>query len=135
MSGQVQSPAHTHVLPLRLYLTVGAALLVLTLTTVWVSTIDFGPYNLVIAMIIAATKALLVAFFFMHLFYDSKLYFIIFGTAVTFLAIFIIFTMFDTQGRGDVNAIQSRPIQEKAAMYDRPASGAATQSADSTESK
>lgn len=122
------SQGHLHILPLKVYLSVGAALLVLTAVTVWVSTFDFGPYNLVVAMIIAAIKGLLVAFFFMHLFYDSKLYFSIFAFAIAFLAVFIVFTMFDTQARADIYEIQAQPIQPKAAMYDNlpaaPAHGA-----------
>ncbi|PWB73664.1 cytochrome-c oxidase [candidate division GN15 bacterium] len=110
---------HGHVLPLRVYLTVGAALFVLTGITVWVSTFNLGPYNLVVAMIIAATKGLLVAFFFMHLFYDNKLYFMIFGFAIAFIAIFIVLTMFDTQARADVNPIEGRVIQPEAAIYEQ----------------
>ena len=110
---------HPHILPLNVYLTVGASLLCLTAVTVWVSTFDFGAYNLVVAMIIAAVKGLLVAFFFMHLFYDSKLYFSIFAFAIAFLAVFIVFTMFDTQARAGIYEIQAQPIQPNAAMYDQ----------------
>jgi cytochrome c oxidase subunit 4 len=125
---------HHHILPLKLYLTVGAMLLALTGITVWVSTFDFGPYNLVVAMIIAAIKGLLVAFFFMHLYYDSKLYFSIFAFAIAFLAVFIVFTMFDTQTRAEVNEIEGKTIQPKAAMYDSlPA--APQHGADSSEHK
>jgi cytochrome c oxidase subunit IV len=106
-----------HILPLRVYLGVGAALLVFTFITVYVSTFDFGEWNLVVAMVIAATKALLVAFFFMHLYYDSKVYFSIFIGALLFLAIFITFTMFDTQTRGQVNAEQENPIDPRAVIY------------------
>lgn len=132
MSSAAQN--HGHVLPLRLYLTVGAALLCLTGITVWVSTIDLGPYNLVVAMIIAATKGLLVAFFFMHLFYDNKLYFAIFGFAITFIALFIVFTMFDTQTRADINDIEGQVIQPNAAMYQQQPA-AAPKHADSTAHK
>ena len=128
------SQGHQHILPLKVYLSVGAALLCLTGITVWISTLDFGPYNLVVAMIIAAIKGLLVAFFFMHLFYDSKLYFSIFAFAIAFLAVFIVFTMFDTQTRADVNEIEGQTIQPKAAMYDQvPA--APTHGADSSAHK
>lgn len=128
------SKNHGHVLPLKVYLRVGAALLCLTAITVWVSTFNLGPYNLVVAMIIAATKGLLVAFFFMHLFYDNKLYFAIFGFAIAFLAVFIILTMFDTQTRAEVNQIEGQVIQPKASMYDqKPA--ATPHSADSSSHK
>lgn len=106
-----------HILPLRVYLMVGATLLALTFVTVYVSTFDFGEWNLIVAMVIAAIKALLVAFFFMHLFYDSKVYFSIFVGALIFLAIFIVFTMFDTQTRGQVNFEQEKPINPNAVIY------------------
>ncbi|UCD62872.1 MAG: cytochrome C oxidase subunit IV family protein [Candidatus Zixiibacteriota bacterium] len=94
-----------HILPLKVYLGVGAALIVLTAITVTVSFFNFGPYNLLVAMVVAAIKASLVALFFMHLKYDSKLYMIIFVAAILFLAVFIIFTLFDTLLRGDVEPI------------------------------
>ncbi len=119
-----------HILPLKVYLGVGATLLLLTFVTVYVSTFDFGSWNLVIAMVIAATKALLVAFFFMHLFYDSKVYFSIFVGALMFLAVFIVFTMFDTQTRGQVNPQQEKPIDDKAVIYRE--GGSAAPKADSS---
>jgi cytochrome c oxidase subunit IV len=120
-----------HILPLRIYLMVGATLLALTFVTVYVSTFDFGEWNLIVAMVIAAIKALLVAFFFMHLFYDSKVYFSIFVGALIFLAIFIVFTMFDTQTRGQVNFEQEKPIDPNAVIY-RDTSAAPAAKADST---
>ena len=108
----------THILPLKLYLSVGAALIVLTAVTVAISFVHFGPFNLLIAMLIAAGKATLVALFFMHLKYDSKLYMTIFVASVVFLAVFIILTMFDTLRRDDIDEIKSKPIQEQAVIYD-----------------
>ena len=67
-----------HVLKIRVYLIVAALLLLLTTATVVVSTIDFGPWNLVVALLIAAIKATLVALFFMHLKYDNRIYSVIF---------------------------------------------------------
>ncbi len=123
----MSSKAHIpHILPLSLYLTIGAALLALTAITVTVSQFDFGPYNLVIAMTIAAIKALLVAFFFMHLWFDSKVYFSIFAGALLFLAVFIVLIMFDTQRRGDIDPALEGPIEKSAAMYQQaPAANSA----------
>lgn len=131
MNKEATTHAH-HILPLRVYVAVAAALLVFTAITVYISTLDFGPYNLVVAMVIAAIKATLVALFFMHLRYDSKLYMVIFVSAVMFLAVFIIFTMFDTLKRDDIYEIKARPIEKQAVIYDslRTASHS-TESADS----
>ena len=71
-----------------------AALLVLTVVTVSAAGMDFGPYNTVIAIVIATCKASLVALFFMHLRHD-KFNSVVFLGGVFFLAVFLIFTLFD----------------------------------------
>ncbi len=63
---------------IRGYLIVFAALLVGTVLTVWASYIHFGnkdsnTANIVVALIIALTKAFLVAGYFMHLISEKKL--------------------------------------------------------------
>ena len=65
-------------------------------------------------MLIAGFKATLVAFFFMHLWYDNKLYFLIFASSLAFLAVFIGLTMFDTQRRAEIDQIKGHPIEPKA---------------------
>jgi cytochrome c oxidase subunit 4 len=114
-----------HILPLSTYLGVAAALLALTAITVFVAQFHFGEWNLVVAMAIAATKALLVAFVFMHLYYDNKMYFAVFAGSVVFLAIFITLSMFDTLKRDDIYDVVRKPINPKASIY----------SADSTKTK
>ena len=117
MSAQPSEHA-PHIIPLRVYLTIGGLLLVLTGITVWVSTIHLGEWNVVAALTIAAIKASLVAFFFMHLYYDNKLYFLVFLAGILFLALFIGFTMIDTMRRGDIDPEVANPIRHEAAMYD-----------------
>ena len=112
--------AHTHehhILPLSIYLGIGSILICLTAVTVYVSFMDFGAYNLLIAMFIAAIKASLVAMYFMHLKYDNKLYSVFFLSALFFLATFIVITMFDTLRRGDIYEIKSGAIRD-AVIYD-----------------
>ena len=89
-----------HVLDLKWYFGVFAALLVFTVLTVAVSYVDLGRANLFIAMLVATCKALMVSAIFMHLAFDKKFNAIIFGLSVLFLFIFIVFTMFDTSYRG-----------------------------------
>lgn len=110
-----------HIIPLETYLKIGSALIILTAVTVWVATIDLGPLNLVVAMIIAGTKASLVALYFMHLKYDNKFYMLIFLVGVLFLVILIVFTMFDTMTRGDVDPNTRGPINKDAIIYQQPA--------------
>lgn len=110
---------HTdHILPIKTYLAVAAALFVLTAVTVGVSFIDAGGWNAVIAVGVASIKASLVALFFMHLKYDNKLYLFVFLAGLFFVALFIILTMFDTARRADLYEIKSKPIKENALIYD-----------------
>ncbi|MEW5794784.1 MAG: cytochrome C oxidase subunit IV family protein [Candidatus Zixiibacteriota bacterium] len=109
---------HTpHILPLWLYLRIGIALLVLTIVTVWVAQYHLGPWNLFVAMLIAVTKGTLVAMFFMHLKYASRLYATVFVGALLMLTVFIVFTMFDTMYRDKIYEFEARPISDKAIIY------------------
>ena len=104
-----------HVLPLSTYLKTWGALLVLTAVTVGASYVNFGAANLWIALLIASTKAATVALVFMHLYWDHKFHAVIFGVSLIFLAIFIIFTLFDTQSRGRADGIEGeRPADIRA---------------------
>ncbi len=66
---QTGSTYHSHG---ALYLKVFWALLALTVITVAVSRVDFGTWNIVVAMVIASIKALMVALIFMHLSHEDK---------------------------------------------------------------
>lgn len=113
-----------HVIPMWVYLGIGATLLVLTGVTVGVAEVDFGhllgiPHlNIVVAMLIATFKALLVAFFFMHLFYDNKIYSLVFVVSLICLGIFLGLTMLDTSRRADLYEIEGQKIHKRASMYD-----------------
>jgi|SRR5208337_1098549 len=50
----------------RFYISIGIGLLVLTATTVGAAFVNLGPFNPVIALLIATIKATLVVLFFMH---------------------------------------------------------------------
>ncbi len=117
MSQESKSAAE-HIVPLRVYLGVALALFILTGITVGVSFIPLGGWNVAVAVSIACLKAALVALIFMHLLYDKKFLMIIFLAAITFLAIFIILTMFDTMERGIIDEAVAEPINKEAAMYD-----------------
>jgi cytochrome c oxidase subunit 4 len=60
-----------HTQPIGIYFNVFFSLLILTVITVAVSYIDFGVFDLVVAMGIASVKATLVAMYFMHLKYEN----------------------------------------------------------------
>ena len=111
-----------HVLPLKVYLGIGATLLIFTIITVIAAQIDLGFLNIVVALAIATTKALLVAFFFMHLYYDNKLLFLIFASSIFFLTVLISLTLFDTLRRGDIYEIRDIYIEQDAIIYDESSS-------------
>jgi len=101
-----------HVTPLATYFKTFGALMVLTVITVAVSRIDLGTTtNLIIAMVIAATKATIVAALFMHLYADHRFHTIIFASSIVFLFVFVIFTSFDLMERGRAESVEGdRPF-------------------------
>jgi cytochrome c oxidase subunit IV len=108
-----------HITPIKVYLLVGATLLILTALTVKVSTIHLGPWNAIVALTIACAKALLVALFFMHLLYERRMYAVVVVSALIFLGIFIALTMADVLRRGDIYENQSQPINAEAKFYSK----------------
>jgi len=85
-----------HIVPVRILLTTGIALLILTGITVWTAGMDFGNYNIVIALVIALIKGSLVVLFFMHLRYDRPFNGIVFIISMAFVVLFISFALLDT---------------------------------------
>lgn len=93
-------PGRAHVVPVKVYLAVFAALLVGTFLTVEAAHQDFGPWNTVVALAIAITKATLVVLFFMHVKYSTRLTWLVVGSAFVWLAIMIMITVSDYWYRG-----------------------------------
>lgn len=93
---------HEHyIIPDSIVVKVGVTLFLLTIITVAVAHVDLGAWNLVVAVLVATVKALLVALFFMGLFYDKKENAVIFGTSFVFLGIFFSLTAMDIFFRKD----------------------------------
>jgi cytochrome c oxidase subunit 4 len=61
-----------HIMSSKFYYTIWIALLVLTVVTALVARVDLGPFNTIVALVIATFKALLVVLFFMHVKYTSE---------------------------------------------------------------
>jgi len=77
-----------HVVSPRVYIIVGATLLVFTGLTVLASYFELGVWNPVLALLIAVVKATIVVLFFMHVKYSSKLTKLTVGAGLfTFLAL------------------------------------------------
>lgn len=85
-----------HISSVKLYVTIWLALLVGTGLTVFASTIDLGPFNAIVALAIASTKAVLVVLFFMHVKYaHEKMTKLVIVTAIFFFLILLALTMAD----------------------------------------
>jgi cytochrome c oxidase subunit 4 len=77
-----------HIVSPRIYLIVGAVLLIFTGTTVWASYLELGIFNPIVALFIAVVKATIVVLFFMHVKYSSKLTKLTVGAGLfTFMAL------------------------------------------------
>ena len=76
-----------HIVSVPVYRNVFRALVVLTIITVWAAFQDFGVFNLFIAMLIASVKAGVVTLMFMHLNYESKIFW---GIVIYPLFIFVL---------------------------------------------
>jgi len=88
-----------HVVAKKLYFMVFAALIVLTVVTATVATIDLGPMNIVVALLIAMGKATLVTLFFMHLRWSTRLVHIVAVASMIWLALLIALTLSDYRTR------------------------------------
>ncbi|HEV8112974.1 MAG TPA: cytochrome C oxidase subunit IV family protein [Planctomycetota bacterium] len=89
-----------HVVPLKTYFTIFGALMAGTALTVFVAFQDLGPMNTVVALTIAAIKALLVVLFFMHVKYSSRLTWVFAAAGFLWLVLMIGLTMADFDTRG-----------------------------------
>lgn len=102
-----------HIVPISVYNAVFATLLLLTVVTVWAATQEFGPFNLLIAMLIATVKATVVTLFFMHLQWESK---IIWGIVIYPLFIFFLIlvgTLGDVAVKNHVEPLAHKAAQEQ----------------------
>lgn len=84
-----------HIVPVKTYVGIFIALLVLTALTTGVAFVDLGPFNTVAALTIAVIKMLLVILFFMHVKYSSGLTRIVIVAGFFFLAILVSLTLAD----------------------------------------
>lgn len=84
-----------HVSPVGLYVTIFAALTVLTALTVFAAFVDLGQFNFLVAMVIAVFKASLVIWYFMHVKYASHLTKLTVATGLFFLVILLSMTLID----------------------------------------
>lgn len=107
----VNAPHHSepHVAPVWIMYATFAALIILTIATVAARSVDLGAMNIWIALGLALIKSVLVAFFFMHLWWDSKFNQLVLVTSLLFLVIFIGFAILDSK--------EYQPVVQPATPY------------------
>lgn len=88
-----------HIVPVRVYIAIFAALMILTAATIFVATFNLGPLNTIVALAIAVSKAILVILFFMHIRYSSRLTQVVVASGVFWLLIMIVLVMADYLSR------------------------------------
>jgi cytochrome c oxidase subunit 4 len=89
-----------HVVPVRTYVLICAALLGLTWLTVQVAFVDLGAMSTLVAMAIACLKATLVILYFMHARYSGWLVGVSVLAGVLFIGILVVLTLSDYMTRG-----------------------------------
>ena len=89
-----------HVVSPKVYLAIFATLMVLTAATVAAAYMDLGPFNLAVALAIAAVKATLVVLYFMHVRYNPRLIGLGIVLGVAWLGVLIFITFGDYLSRG-----------------------------------
>jgi cytochrome c oxidase subunit IV len=88
-----------HVVPVKVYVAVFLALCALTGVTVLVTGYDFGPFNLIVALGVAITKASLVVLYFMHARYSPRLTGVVIASSIAFFVILVFLTLTDYVSR------------------------------------
>lgn len=83
------------ILSAKTYLKTWAALLALLLLTVGAAYLNFGRFNLVLALAIAGAKALLIILVFMHIKWGSRLLHVAAFAGALWLAILLALTLGD----------------------------------------
>jgi cytochrome c oxidase subunit 4 len=102
MSHDAHAAEEPHIVPLSVYLTIFALLMIFTVLTVWVAVLDLGAYGWLhtpLALAIATVKATLVVLWFMHVKYGSRLVWVFVGAGLAWLALLVGITVGDYVGR------------------------------------
>ncbi len=102
-----EKAAPSHASPMR-YVVCWLALAVLTTLTFLLSHVSLGDWSLTIALLIAATKAAVVALFFMHLWDHKGVSRLVFLVSIMFVVILTVIVLADVWTRFPLALPQSR---------------------------
>jgi cytochrome c oxidase subunit 4 len=89
-------PGQEHIVPVKIYIAVFVALIILTAATTGVAYVDLGGrFNTVVALAIAVAKMMLVVLFFMHVKYTTGMTRVVVVAGIFWLAILVTLTLAD----------------------------------------
>lgn len=90
-------PTEHHIVSYKFNIGIWLGLIILTIMTVLVSVmgINLVAFSVATALIIASTKAIVVAYYFMHLKYDSKILRILLIITTLLFLVFVLLTAID----------------------------------------
>jgi cytochrome c oxidase subunit IV len=95
-----------HIVPPSTYIGIISVLLCLTALTVVAAFFDLGPFNIVVALLIATVKASLVVLFFMHAKYSPKRTKLVILAGIFWLLILLFMTLSDYVSRVDYRGVR-----------------------------
>ncbi|HZP16953.1 MAG TPA: cytochrome C oxidase subunit IV family protein [Terriglobales bacterium] len=99
-----------HIVSSKLYWLIWLILIICTVLTAWVATIDLGKFNTVVALTIATFKASIVVLIFMHVKYTSeRMTKALLISAVFWLILLLVLSLTDYSSRpdtGEQNTVQ-----------------------------
>ena len=84
-----------HIVSYRTFLIVLAALLVLTMASIGVTSYDLGPLTVITALLLATSKTVLVLSYFMHLKFDVRMFAILVVAVLILIGVVIFITFLD----------------------------------------
>jgi len=90
----------SHIAPIKTYLAIWIALMVLLALTIGAAFIHMGHLNLAITLLIAGIKAAMVVLYFMHVRWSSRLTWVFASAAVLWLGILFVLSVSDYTTRG-----------------------------------
>ena len=92
-----------HIVSRKVYFAVFAALIVFTFVTVGIAKLDLGRWNVIVALAVAVTKAMLVILYFMHIKFSKRLTQVVVAAGFLWLLLLFGLTLSDYLTRGWFN--------------------------------
>lgn len=91
-----------HVVPVRVYLTVLVALIILLAANIYVASVDLGQfarYRAAVVLSIATVQALLLVLYFMHVRYNARVLWLCILSGLAFIALMVSVIVLDFRAR------------------------------------